>query len=80
MALTGEMRGVYRILVGKPEGKRSLGINMRRWEDNIKVDLRKWNGGGAGIRLICLNIGTSGGHCKCDNKSSGSINCGEYLG
>jgi hypothetical protein len=39
------MRGVYRVLVVKPEGKSSLGINMRRWEDNIKMDLRKWNGG-----------------------------------
>jgi len=34
----GERRGVYRILVGKPEGKRSLGITRRRWEDNIKMD------------------------------------------
>jgi hypothetical protein len=43
--LTGEMKGVYRVLLGKPEGKRSLGIPMRRWEDNIKMDLRKWNWG-----------------------------------
>jgi hypothetical protein len=43
--LIGEKRGVYRVLVRKPEGKRSLGIPMRRWEDNIKLDLRKWNGG-----------------------------------
>jgi len=35
----GEMRGVYRVLVGKPEGKRPLGIPRRRWEDNIKMDL-----------------------------------------
>ena len=40
VALTGEMRGVYRVLVRKPEGKRPLGIPMRRWEDNIKLDLR----------------------------------------
>jgi len=36
----GEER-VYRVLVGKPEGKRSLGRPMRRWEDNIKMDLQE---------------------------------------
>jgi hypothetical protein len=34
-----EGRGVYRVLVGKPEGKRPLGRLRRRWEDNIKMDL-----------------------------------------
>jgi len=34
-------RGVYRVWVGKPEGKRSLGRSWRRWEDNIKVDLEE---------------------------------------
>jgi hypothetical protein len=34
----GEERDVYRVLVGKPEGKRPLGRPRRRWEDNIKVD------------------------------------------
>jgi len=37
----GERRGVYRVLVGKPEGKRSLGRPRRRWEDNIKMDLQE---------------------------------------
>jgi hypothetical protein len=36
----GEKRNAYRILVGKPEGKRSLGRPRRRWVDNIKLDLR----------------------------------------
>ena len=36
----GEWRGAYRVLVGKPEGKRPLGSSKYRWEDNIKVDLR----------------------------------------
>jgi len=36
-----ERRGVYRILVGKPEGKMSLGRPRRRWEDNIKMDLQE---------------------------------------
>jgi hypothetical protein len=34
-----EERGVYRVLVGKPEGKRPLGRPRRRWEDNIRMDL-----------------------------------------
>ena len=35
------MRGVYRVLVGKPEGNRPLGRPRRRWEDNIKMDLQE---------------------------------------
>jgi len=37
----GESRGVYRVLVGKPEGKRPLGRPRHRWEENIKMDLQK---------------------------------------
>jgi hypothetical protein len=37
----GERRGAYRALVGKPEGRRPLGRPRRRWEDNIKMDLRE---------------------------------------
>ena len=40
----GEGRGVYRVLVGKPEGKRPLGRLRRRWEDNIKMDLQEVGG------------------------------------
>jgi hypothetical protein len=40
-----ENRGVYRVLVGKPEGKRPLGRPKRRWEDNIKMDLQEVGGG-----------------------------------
>jgi hypothetical protein len=36
-----EMRGVYRVLVGKPEGKRPVGRPKRRWEDNIKKDIQE---------------------------------------
>jgi hypothetical protein len=42
----GERRGAYRALVGKPEGRRPLGRPRRRWEDNIKMDLRKVGWGG----------------------------------
>jgi hypothetical protein len=37
----GEGRGVYRVLVRKPEGKRPLGRTKRRWEDNVKADLQE---------------------------------------
>jgi hypothetical protein len=40
MARKGAKRNAYRILVGKPEGKRPLGRPRRRWFDNIKMDLR----------------------------------------
>jgi len=41
LARLGERRGLYRVLVGKPEGKRSLGRTRHRWEDNIKMDLQE---------------------------------------
>ena len=41
MARMGEDRGVHRVLVGKPEGKSTLGKPRRRWEDNIKMDLQE---------------------------------------
>jgi hypothetical protein len=48
----GEERSVYRVLVGRPEGKRPLGRHRRRWEDNIKMDLREIGIDGANwIRL-----------------------------
>ena len=46
IACTGKRRGVYRVLVGKSEGKRPLGRFKRRWEDNIKMDLEKFGCGG----------------------------------
>jgi hypothetical protein len=41
VARVGEGRAVYRVLVGRPEGKRPLGRPRRRWENNIKMDLRE---------------------------------------
>jgi hypothetical protein len=45
VACMGEDGGVHRVLVGKPEGTRSLGRPRRRWEDNIKMDLQEVGGG-----------------------------------
>jgi hypothetical protein len=46
VAHMGEGRGAYRILLGRPEGRRPLGRPRRRWEDNIKMNLQEvgWNG------------------------------------
>jgi len=53
----GEGRGVYRILVLKPEGKRPLVRPRRRWEDNIKLDLREIRVDGANwIQLAQDNV------------------------
>jgi len=57
----GERKGVYKVLVGKPEGKRLLGRPRRRWEDNNKLDLQKV-GCGAWTESSCLGIGTGGGN------------------
>ena len=43
-ARMGQGRGVHRVLVGKPEGKSTLGRPRRRWEDNIKMDLQEVGG------------------------------------
>jgi hypothetical protein len=55
-----ERRGVYRVLVGRPKGKRQLGRPRRRWEDNIKMDLREIGSMGRS-GFGCLSIGSSGG-------------------
>ena len=46
VACMGERRGIYRVLVWKPEGKRPLGRSRHRWEDNIKMDLQEMGCGG----------------------------------
>jgi hypothetical protein len=54
----GEKRNVYRLLVGKPEGKRPLGRPRRRWIDNIKMNLSQI--GLSVVDWIWLRIGTGG--------------------
>jgi len=60
VARMGEGRCVHRVLVGKLEGKRPLGRSKRRWEDNIKMDLREV--GGVETGWSWFRIGTGGGH------------------
>ena len=62
MAHMGEGRGVHRVLVGKPEGKRPLGRPRRRWEDNIKMDLQEVGQVVVRTGWSWLRIGTGGGH------------------
>jgi hypothetical protein len=59
VAHMGDMRNAYKILVGKPQGKRPHGRPMCRWEDSIRMDLKevKWK---VSIEYIRLRIGTSG--------------------
>jgi hypothetical protein len=57
VARMGEGRGVYRVLVGRPKGKRPLGRPRRRWEDNIKMDLREIGIDGANwIRVVRYRV------------------------
>jgi hypothetical protein len=55
-----EKRNAYRLLVGKPEGKRPLGRPRRRWVDNIRMDLGEVGCGVMWTGLIWLRIGTGG--------------------
>jgi hypothetical protein len=61
VARMGEGRGMYRVLVRKPEGKRPLGRPRHRWEDNITVDLQEV-GCGVWTGLSWLRIEIGGGH------------------
>jgi len=59
VARMGERRGVYRVLVGKSEGKRTLGRSRRSWKDNIKMDLQEVGCGGS--RPVTFTTGCSQG-------------------
>jgi hypothetical protein len=70
-----ESRGVYRVLVGKPEGKIPLERTRRRWEDNIKMDLQEMGCGG----MEWIEQPQMAGICDCGHEPSASIKCGEIL-
>jgi len=76
----GERRGVrvYRVLVGKPDGKRALGRPRRRWRIILRRIFRSrvW---GYGMDRAGSEKGQEAGTCECGNELSGSIKCGEFL-
>jgi hypothetical protein len=79
VAWMGEKRGAYRVLVGKPEGKRRLGRPRRRWENNIKMDLQEVGfGGWTGLGWLRIQRQVAG-TCECGSEPSGSIKRGEFL-
>ena len=78
VARMDEDRGVYRVLVGKPEGRRLLGRPRRRWVDNIRMDIQEvgceymdWIGLAQDRQVAEA--------CECGNEPSGSVKCGEFL-
>jgi hypothetical protein len=64
----GEDRKVYKVLVGKPEGKIPLGIPRRRWEDGIKMDLREIGLGRGGLDFTGSGQGPVAGCCECGDE------------
>ena len=76
----GEERGVYRVLVGKSEGKRPLGRPRRRWVDNIMTDVQEVGCGYMDwIGLAQDRERQVADACECGNEPSGSVKCGEFL-
>jgi len=75
----GERRGLYRVLVAKPEGKRPLGRPRRRWEDNNKLDLQEVRCGD--MDWIDLAQGRDRWRAVVNAliELSGFIKCGEFL-
>jgi hypothetical protein len=76
VACMGEERKVYTVLVGKPEGKRPLGIPRRRWEDGIKMDLRETGLGGCGLDSTGSGQGSVASCCECGDEPPDSCATG----
>jgi hypothetical protein len=68
----GEERKLYKVLVGKPEGKIPLKRPRHRWEDGIRMDLREigWSGG-CGLDSAGSGLGPVSGCCECSDEPSG---------
>jgi len=78
VARMGEEIGVYRVLVGKPEGKRPLGRPRLRWVDNIRTDLQEV-GCGYVDWIVLAQVRQVADSCECGNEPLGSVKCGEFL-
>jgi hypothetical protein len=72
VARMGEERIVYKVFVGKPEGKRPLGRPRRRWEDGIRMDIREIGLGGCGLDSTVSGQGPLAGCCERGDEPSGS--------
>ena len=73
-----ERRGVYRVLVGKPEGKRPLGRPRHRWKD-IRMGLQEVGCGGFGLDRSGSGKRQVAGTCEYSNEPSDSIKCRKFL-
>ena len=71
--------GVYRVLVGKPEGKKPLGRPRRRWVDNIRMDLQEVGCGHVDWIGLAQDREGVAYACECGNEPSGSVKCGVFL-
>jgi hypothetical protein len=78
-ARRGEVRGVYRVLVGKPEGKRPLGRPRRMWEDNIRMILQEVRCGGMDWIGLAQDRESWRAIVNAVMHFSGSIKGGEFL-
>jgi hypothetical protein len=72
VARMGKEKKVYKVLVGKPEGKSTLGRPRRRWEDGIRMDLREIGLGECGLDSTRSGKGLVAGCCECGYEPSGS--------
>jgi hypothetical protein len=63
---------VYKVLVGKPEGRRPFGRPRRRWEDGIRMDLKEIGLGGCGLDSTVSGQGPVESCCECGDEPSGS--------
>jgi hypothetical protein len=72
VARMGEERKVYKVLVGKPEGKRPLGRLRRRWEAGIRMDLEEIGLGVCGLDSTGSGQEPVAGCCECGDEPSGS--------
>jgi hypothetical protein len=70
VARVGEEKKLYRVLVGKPEGKRPLGRPRRRWKNGIRMDLKEIGWGD--VEWVQLTQGEVADWCECGDEPSGS--------
>jgi hypothetical protein len=74
-----EGRGVYRVLVGKPEGKGPLGRSRHRWEYHNEMDIQEVGCGGMDWIGLAQDGDMGAGTCECGNEPSGFIKFGNFL-